>query len=91
MTALVGETPTVLLIDDEPSVLSSLTRLLRPDGIHVLCATSGHQALALLEESGHTVSVVMTDYTMPGMDGADLLHAVSSRWPRWSSRRWRAR
>jgi response regulator RpfG family c-di-GMP phosphodiesterase len=81
MPALPGEIPTVLLIDDEPSVLSSLTRLLRPDGIHLLCASSGDQALALLEESADTVSVVMTDYTMPGMDGADLLHAVSSRWP----------
>jgi response regulator RpfG family c-di-GMP phosphodiesterase len=81
MTAAVGETPTVLIIDDEPSVLTSLTRLLRPDGIQLLCANSGDQALALLEESGDSVSVVMTDYTMPGMDGADLLHAVSARWP----------
>jgi response regulator RpfG family c-di-GMP phosphodiesterase len=81
MAALVGDIPTVLLIDDEPSVLSSLTRLLRPDGMNLLCATSGDQALALLEETGETVAVVMTDYTMPGMDGADLLHAVSSRWP----------
>jgi response regulator RpfG family c-di-GMP phosphodiesterase len=81
MTALVGEIPTVLLIDDEPSVLTSLTRLLRPDGIHLLTAASGDQALAILEESSASVSVVMTDYTMPGMDGADLLRAVSLRWP----------
>src|ERR1700681_4786168 len=81
MTAAAGESPTVLVIDDEPSVLTALTRLLRPDGIRLLCANSGDQALALLEESGESVSVVMTDYTMPGMDGADLLHAVSTRWP----------
>ncbi|HLZ28792.1 MAG TPA: HD domain-containing phosphohydrolase [Chloroflexota bacterium] len=81
MTAAFEATPTVLIIDDEPTVLSSLTRLLRPDGIRLLCAGSGDQALALLEECGESVSVVMTDYTMPGMDGADLLHAVSTRWP----------
>ena len=81
MTVPFDATPTVLIIDDEPTVLTSLTRLLRPDGIRLLCANSGDQALALLEESGESVSVVMTDYTMPGMDGADLLHAVSTRWP----------
>jgi response regulator RpfG family c-di-GMP phosphodiesterase len=81
MTPASGESPTVLLVDDEPSVLSSLTRLLRPDGIRLLSASSGDEALALLEESAESVFVVMTDYSMPGMDGATLLRGVSTRWP----------
>ncbi|CAD6546158.1 Regulator of RpoS [Paraburkholderia kirstenboschensis] len=63
--------PTLLLVDDEPGVISSLKRLLRPLKYEVLSANSGAEALTLLE-SAH-VDVIISDMRMPNMDGAEFL------------------
>jgi diguanylate cyclase (GGDEF)-like protein/PAS domain S-box-containing protein len=65
---------TILLVDDEPSILSSLRRLLRPDGYRVLTAASGAEALELAAQ--HDVQVVLTDQRMPQMTGTELLHRM---------------
>jgi response regulator RpfG family c-di-GMP phosphodiesterase len=65
---------TLLLVDDEPSVLSALRRLFRTPGYTTLLATSGAEALTLLRE--HAVDLVISDMRMPGMDGTTLLEAV---------------
>lgn len=70
---------TVLLVDDEPSILSALRRLLRPTGYQVLTANSGTEGLALLE--AHSVTLVISDMRMPVMDGAQFLEQVRQRWP----------
>ncbi|HSG21352.1 MAG TPA: EAL domain-containing protein, partial [Azonexus sp.] len=62
---------TLLLVDDEPSVLSSLKRVLRRENYRILTANSGEEALALLAE--HEVGVILTDQRMPGMTGTELL------------------
>ena len=72
---------TVLLVDDDESLLAAMSRLLRPDGLRVLIATGGERALELLEAEGDSIGVVVSDYQMPGMNGADLLRAVRLRWP----------
>jgi response regulator RpfG family c-di-GMP phosphodiesterase len=71
----------VLAVDDEPWVLSALGRLVRPDGVRLLTATSGEEALRVLEEQSPSIGVLISDYAMPGMNGAELLHAVRLRWP----------
>jgi response regulator RpfG family c-di-GMP phosphodiesterase len=58
-----------------------MSRLLRPDGFRVLTAPSGDQAITLLEAQGPSIGVVVSDYVMPGMSGAELLKAVRLRWP----------
>lgn len=70
---------TVLCVDDEPSILSALKRVLRAEDCKVLQAGSGAQAIAVLEQ--HPVDVVVSDMRMPGMDGAALLAQVRARWP----------
>lgn len=72
---------TILLVDDDEALLSSMSRLLRPDGLRVLTASNGEGAIAVLEAEGDSVGVVVSDYAMPGMNGADLLRAVRLRWP----------
>ena len=67
-------------MDDEPSVLSSLKRLLRRENYRVLTANSGEEALALLAE--HEVGVILTDQRMPGMTGTELLTRVRVMRPR---------
>ncbi|RON78312.1 HD domain-containing phosphohydrolase [Pseudomonas fluorescens] len=71
--------PTVLLVDDEESILNSLRRLLRGQPYDVLLATSGAQALEILAQQ--PVNLVMSDARMPGMDGASLLAHVRERYP----------
>ncbi|MES2127959.1 MAG: HD domain-containing phosphohydrolase [Pseudomonadota bacterium] len=71
--------PTVLCVDDEPNILSSLRRLLRPHGYRVLLAESGAAGLAALEQEA--VDLVISDMRMPGMDGAQFLEKVRARWP----------
>ena len=66
-------TATVLMVDDEPSVLSALRRLLRPQGYRLLQATSGAEGLALLREN--PADLILSDMRMPGMDGAQFLEA----------------
>ncbi|BEU96150.1 response regulator [Acidovorax sp. DW039] len=70
---------TVLCVDDEPSILSALKRVLRSEDCKVLQAGSGAEALTLLEQN--PVDVVVSDMRMPGMDGAELLAQVRARWP----------
>jgi response regulator RpfG family c-di-GMP phosphodiesterase len=70
---------TLLCVDDEPNILASLRRLLRPFGYKVLTAESGAAGLALLEQQ--PVDVVISDMRMPEMDGAHFLAQVRQRWP----------
>ena len=74
-----GAAWTVLCVDDEPSILSALKRVLRTEDCQVLQAGSGAEALELLSQQ--CVDVVISDMRMPGMDGAQLLAQVHQRWP----------
>ncbi|NOY62070.1 MAG: EAL domain-containing protein [Gammaproteobacteria bacterium] len=70
---------TLLLVDDEPHILSSLTRLLREEGYQILTATSGQQGLALLDRE--QIDVVVSDQRMPQMTGVEFLSSVKERFP----------
>lgn len=70
----------VLIVDDVRLVLTSLRRMLERAGFHVEAAESGAAALALL--GGTEVDIVLSDFTMPGMNGIELLREVAARWPR---------
>ena len=65
----------VLLVDDEPSVRAALRELVQGRGWEPLLARSGPEALELLERA----DAVVTDFSMPEMDGMELLRAVHER------------
>ncbi len=69
----------VLFVDDEPNILKSLQRLLRPEEMNVLCASTGMEALEILDKT--PAQVFVTDQRMPEMSGVDLLSAVRERHP----------
>jgi putative nucleotidyltransferase with HDIG domain len=71
--------PTLMFVDDEASILSSLKRLFRPHGYKILTAGGGAEGLALLEKEH--VDLVVSDMRMPEMDGAHFLEQVRDRWP----------
>jgi response regulator RpfG family c-di-GMP phosphodiesterase len=70
---------TLLFVDDEPNILSSLRRLFRPLGYRVLTAESGEQGLKILAEE--CVDLVISDMRMPEMNGAQFLEQVRERSP----------
>ncbi len=70
---------TLLLVDDEPNIVSSLKRLMRRDGYQILTANSGAEGLDVL--AANAVDVIVSDQRMPGMIGADFLRAAKELYP----------
>jgi response regulator RpfG family c-di-GMP phosphodiesterase len=77
--ALAATQPTLLLVDDEPSILSALRRLFRPQGYRVLTADGGAAALELVKDD--RVDLVISDMRMPNMDGAQFLEKIRQLQP----------
>jgi CheY-like chemotaxis protein len=71
----------VLLVDDDASVRLILSEHLRDLGLNVHVAEDAEHALRLLESNGYAPEFVLTDLSMPGMDGFNLLGAIGKRWP----------
>ncbi|MCF6237147.1 MAG: response regulator [Gammaproteobacteria bacterium] len=70
---------TLLFVDDESNILSSLKRLFRPLGYQIHTATSGAEGLDLLARQ--PVDLIVSDMRMPEMDGAEFLEKAAQRWP----------
>jgi CheY-like chemotaxis protein len=64
---------TVLAIDDDPTILQILRPLLREEGFNVLTSTSGPKGLDMLRYAGRDVRIVLLDYNMPQLNGAETL------------------
>ena len=73
---------TVLIVDDESSVLFLLREALEEQGHQVLTATSGARARAMADAGElDDVELVLTDYAMPGLDGMQLLQHLHEIFP----------
>jgi CheY-like chemotaxis protein len=75
-----GTALSILAVDDDALVLMSTCAMLEDLGHTVFEATSGAQALNILD-GGVNVDLVITDQAMPGMTGLQLAQALGSRWP----------
>jgi DNA-binding NtrC family response regulator len=71
---LAGAEITVLVVDDEPSNLTSLQRILEREQMRVLTAEHAKRALELIRR--HRIQVVLSDLMMPGINGLELLRVV---------------
>lgn len=69
----------ILVVDDEPNLRRVLQAALEKAGYSVEIAEDAPHALRVLEES--PADLVLTDATMPGMDGLALTREVRTRWP----------
>jgi CheY-like chemotaxis protein len=72
--------PDILLVDDNPDGLLVRKSLLEEAGYRVQVAHSGEEGLKILESS--SVDVVITDYRMPGMGGAQFIAHIRDKHPR---------
>ncbi len=79
ITAPLPGAPTVLVVDDEPSNLSSIEKIFQRDGLRVLTADGAKAALEIART--HKVQVVLTDLMMPGVSGIELLRAIKQLSP----------
>ena len=71
-----GKGETVLVIDDESSILAITSQTLQAFGYRVLAATDGAEAMAVYASHKDEIAVVLTDMSMPIMDGAALIRAL---------------
>lgn len=76
----VDKKASLLFVDDEKNILSSLKRLFRSEGYHIHLANSGAEGLEVLENN--PIDLVISDMRMPEMNGAEFLEKVSTRWPK---------
>jgi CheY-like chemotaxis protein len=72
----------VLVVDDLDLLRDFTRNFLEAAGLTVLVASQGAEALEILEQTAEPVDILFTDYSMPGMDGIELIERVSARWPR---------
>lgn len=69
----------ILLVDDDNNILSSLKRLLRKDGYDIHTASNGKEGIQLLQQQ--PVNLIISDMNMPEMNGAEFLAEVAIKWP----------
>jgi two-component system chemotaxis response regulator CheY len=62
-----------LVVDDSRTIRTILKRILLELGYDVCEAADGKEALAVIDAEGTSVSLVLTDWNMPEMDGLELL------------------
>lgn len=80
IASAVADGKAVLVVDDDPLVLTTTVEMLCFAGYHAVGASSAIQALKLLGAS-HDFSVVVTDHAMPGMTGAELASQLAETHP----------
>ena len=72
---------TILLVEDDPSILEMTTRMLKKQGYTVLSANSPGEAIHLARERTGEIHLLMTDVVMPEMNGRDLAKNLLSLFP----------
>lgn len=75
---MMNDTPTILVVDDEPANRKLLSDLVAREGYTVLTASGGSEALALLERD-ESVDLVLLDMMMPTVDGMAVLTELQKR------------
>lgn len=73
---------TILVVDDESEVRHLAKTMLERVGYRVLVADSATTALKILNDPSESIDLVLTDYSMPGMDGIQLSVRIQELYPK---------
>ena len=79
-----GAGETILLVDDEPTVLKVMQRSLEKSGYRVLTANDGEEGVSLFKRHAGEIHLIITDMSMPGMGGPEMtaeIHKISPAFP----------
>jgi len=71
--------PSILIVDDEPSILQSLSGLLTDEGFEIYTADNGYEALKIID--AEIPDMVLLDIWMPGIDGIETLKEIKKTNP----------
>jgi len=71
--------PSILIVDDEPSILQSLSGLLSDEGFEITTAANGYEALKIVDFE--SPDLVLLDIWMPGIDGIETLKEIKKNNP----------
>jgi len=74
----------ILIIDDDPSILRALAKVLRGEGASVICAEWAGDAIDILTHRQARIDLVITDLQMPLMTGMTVVYAVHQIFPAMS-------
>ncbi|MCP5046352.1 MAG: response regulator [bacterium] len=80
-TRVTGGEETVMLVDDDDSIRHAVGKLLSSVGYHVLTAANGQEALEKTKNYEGTIKLLLTDITMPVMDGKQLAESLKRQLP----------
>lgn len=69
----VKSNPVLLLVDDDAFILNALCRILRHLPVTLVCYKSALEALAHVDTADNSLSLIISDYSMPEMNGSDFL------------------
>jgi FixJ family two-component response regulator len=72
---------TIFIVDDDPSVLKVVADLLAGQDYHVLTYGSGAEALQQSKAYKNEISLLLSDFQMPGMSGVELATAMTEDRP----------
>lgn len=73
---LAGGGEAILIVDDEATVLKVMQRSLEKSGYRVLTAEDGEQGLVVFSQHAADIRLVITDMSMPGIDGPGMISAL---------------
>jgi CheY-like chemotaxis protein len=76
-----GGTETILLVEDEPSILKMTRMMLERNGYSVLSAATPAEAIELAKAHADKIHLLMTDVVMPEMNGRDLSGQITALYP----------
>jgi CheY-like chemotaxis protein len=79
--AIISRKLSVLVVDDDPLVLTNMAAMLEDLGHAVHEASSAREALSILRRED-AIELVLTDQAMPHMTGAELIAEIKGRWPK---------
>ena len=79
--AIARGSETILLVEDDPHVRAAAERVLEGAGYTLLLASTGREALEMIDRHSEPVGLVLTDLVMPEMGGRELARHLNARWP----------
>src|ERR1700689_3765085 len=72
---------TILIVDDEPSVLRFMAAIVQTAGYEVLQADGGDEALEICESRAYGIDLMISDVAMPRMNGRALAECMNQKYP----------
>jgi PAS domain S-box-containing protein len=76
-----GGTETILVAEDDPSLLRMVERILADAGYTVLTSRNGEEAIRVYENNAGAVDLVLLDVMMPKMGGRSVMQYLQDKWP----------